>query len=300
MHVPKCAGSSVYSALRRSLPPGSLSQKKMDAAMLGPGFSVESLSSRARESVVSTREDVAALANYSVICGHLRMSTLEQLTGAGSIGTVLREPRSRLLSQYLSWRTELHEGSPRFQPRDFALRPLDEFLSERSLAHANDNLVCRMVLEPDPRIPSSDFIAGPERAAIASDATAKLASLGFVGVLELGDMVWQGLSDLFGVALAPDQRNVTGGQGMRPETGPLSGPFTAHTIEVLAARTGLDALVYQHALCLAGCSAEDGARLAEAAFANQLVQLGDSAGHSAMWVAKLEEELRREEPVAGG
>jgi hypothetical protein len=265
---------------------------KVDGAMLGPGFTnLESLPARAREMVVSRPEEVAALASYSAVSGHLRLSTLLQLTPSESIGTILREPRARLLSQYVYWRTQPGEGAPQFQPREYALRPLDVFLSEAAVAHANDNLVCRMLLDPDPRLPIRDFIASSDVEAIASDAAAKVDALGFVGLLELGDAAWQGLSRLFGVALAPDRQNVTARRRLRPDAEPLAHPATARTIELLEARTRADALVYEHVLAAAGHGAEARAWLSDAAFANQLVQLGDTAGHSATWLAKLEDHL---------
>ena len=291
MHVPKCGGSSVYASLAKALPPGSLSTKMMDAAILGPDFpDLESLSPRAREILVGTPEEVAELANDSVIAGHFRLSTLTQVARSESIGTILREPRARLLSQYVSWRIELRDNAPRFLPREYALGPLDEFLSDASLAYASDNLVCRMLLEPDPRIASQDFIASSDVETVALDAASKLDAFGFVGVLELGDRVWPGLSCLFGVALAPEQRNVTARRPRRSGAAPLARPFTARTSGLLDARTGADALVYQHVLTTAGCGAEDRLWLRDAAFANQLVALGDTAGHSAMWLAKLEQE----------
>jgi hypothetical protein len=293
MHVPKCAGSSIYASLVKALPPGSVSMKMMDATMLDPGIAtLDSLPPRYREIVAGTPEEIAKLAEAAVVSGHFRLSTLTRVTSPESIGTVLREPRARLLSQYVFWRTQVHNDAPQFQPREQALRPLGEFLSEPSLAHATDNLVCRILLEPDRRIPTRAFIAPNDVEAVALSAAAKLDALGFVGVLELGDMVWRGLSRLFGVVLTPNERNVTGRRGLPAETAPLARPFTARTIELLQARTGADAVVYQHALAAAQCTAEDCAWLPVAAFANQLVQLGDSAGHSAMWLTSLENELQ--------
>jgi hypothetical protein len=237
--------------------------------------------------VVGTPEDVLDLGKAAVVLGHFRLSTLTQVAPCEFIATILREPRARLLSQYLFWRTQAHDGSVRFPPRDHARRPLGEFLSEPSVAQATDNLLCRMLLEPDPRIPSSGFIPPGDLEALASDAAAKLDALGFVGVLELGDMVWQGLSRLFEVTVTPDEQNVTGRSGPAPDTAPVARPFNARTIQVLDARTRGDALIYRHALATAGRSSEDCASLPAAAFANQLVQLGDSSGHSAMWLEKL-------------
>lgn len=283
MHIPKCAGSSVYALLAESLPQGSLSRANIDAAMLGPGFiDLDSLPPRAREQVVSTPEEVADLAKYSVVFGHFRLSTVAQVTRYAAMATVLREPRARLVSQYVYWRSSPNHGSRQFQPRDHALRPLDDFLSEPSLAAAHDNLVCRMLLEPDPRIPSRDFIARSMIEAVAADAAVKLDALGFVGVLELGDVVWRGLSGFFGVALAPDRRNVTSRRPMPSDAEPLGRPLTARTIGLIHSRTAADALLYQRALAGAGCSAEECAWLPDAAFANRLLQLGISAGHSAM------------------
>ena len=75
-----------------------------------------------------------------------------------------------------------------------AQRPLWEFLSEPLLAPAIDNQVCRMLLHGDPRLPVSDFAVSSDIESIATDAIEQLDTFGFVGILDSGRNLWQGLA----------------------------------------------------------------------------------------------------------
>ncbi|MBV8944898.1 MAG: hypothetical protein JOZ95_05710, partial [Solirubrobacterales bacterium] len=91
------------------------------------------------------------------------------------------------------------------------MRALDEFLAEPQIAPAVDNAVCRILLSGngDPRIPEFDFISPEHLASVAADAIDRLDQLGFVGVLEHGQGIWEGLSRFFGVRLEPTRENMT-------------------------------------------------------------------------------------------
>ncbi len=218
---------------------------------------------------------------YRAVSGHFSLTTLLQITTASAIGTILREPRARVLSLYLFWRTpKIFDPWLPYSLEEDALMPLDQFMAEPRLAPAIDNQVCRMLLYGDPRIPHDGFIAEGDVDAISSDAIARLDSLGFVGVLELGDHAWQGLARLFGVSLEPMKVNVTGDlENIAASRGEKL--ITADALDLVAQRSAADRIVYDHALMLAGVRGGERLRLAESAFAGQLVRLGDLLGDSA-------------------
>lgn len=278
MHVPKSAGRSIDIALKAALPAGAISPKRQDVTLLCGFSAVDELGPGIRELLVVDPDEISALGGYQVIIGHFSLSTLAQVSSPASIATVLREPRARLLSHFAYWRFSsglrtLWRGYP---PLDHALRPLDEFLAEPQIAQATDNLLCRMLLPSRADLPEADFLTDPER--IASDAIAALGTLGFVGIVELQQSMWQGLSEFFDVSLSPQFINTTVSESISSTAPPLELEITPRTLDLISARTAADLIVYKHALSEAGESETSKEHVASAAFASQLVRLGNVAG----------------------
>ncbi|MBV9364046.1 MAG: hypothetical protein JOY89_07390 [Solirubrobacterales bacterium] len=281
MHVPKSGGTSVHDALLAALPEGSVSPKRIETR---PFKGLDELPHPLRELVVAEERDVDAMSRSGVVSGHFCLHTLMRVAPPESIATVLREPRSRLLSLYAFWRLtpgwdeRLNPG----RPYDHALRALDEFLAEPQIAPAVDNAVCRILLSGngDPRIPEFDFISPEHLASVAADAIDRLDQLGFVGVLEHGQGIWEGLSRFFGVRLEPTRENMTASAGDAGAALPIQEPISCRTLDLFNARTAADALVYTHAL-MPERSEVEARRIRNSSFAAQLVRLGDIAGSSA-------------------
>jgi hypothetical protein len=287
LHIPKSAGSSIHSALQMALPPGSLAPQRADSSIFCDFEDFELMRPEARSQLAVDQPEVQSLGRYRAVSGHFSLATLLQITDTSSICTVLREPRARLLSLYLYWRTPgTTEFWAPYDTAEYARRPLWEFLSEPILAPAIDNQVCRMLLYGDPRLPESSFAAQSDLESIAADAIERLDTLGFVGVLELGGCVWQGLARLFNVELRPSKLNVTEELGSPATTGPEEKLITAETLDLIEQRSAADLLIYDHALARAGLGASDRQRLEHGAFAQQLVKLGDLVGNSAAQAAE--------------
>jgi hypothetical protein len=287
LHIPKSGGSSVHAALERALPPGSLAPRRMDMSSVADFDDFERLRPQARALLALEPYEVRDLRRYRVVSGHFFLATLLQITDAASIATVLREPRTRLLSLYMFWRVSgIHDFWAPSRAGDHALRPLAEFLSERRLAPVVDNQLCRMLLAGDPRLDRLGFAASGDIVSIARDASERLDALGFVGVLERGDDMWGRLSELFGVTLEPLSVNRTedldGMIGMDPRE-PV---FTPQALELIEQRTAADMLVYDHVLARAGLGASERRQLKDGAFAQELVKLGDLVGRSAARAAE--------------
>lgn len=292
LHVPKSGGSSVHAAIERALTPDALAPQRQDTSVFCDFEHFELLRPEARATLVVDPQDLHSLARHRIVAGHFSLDTLQRIAPPSSIFTVLREPRARLLSLYLYWRT-LGVGDfwQPYRATEHARRPLAEFLSEPRLAPVMDNQVCRMLLHGDTRLPRSGFVAQTDVAEIASKAIERLEELGFVGVLELGESMWRGVERLLGLSLERLTVNATA-DPLRL-TAPQRGEqlFTADALEVLEQRVAADALVYQHALTGAGLHASERRRLTERAFASQLVKLGDLAGSSAAHVSEQTEAL---------
>jgi hypothetical protein len=258
----------------------------MDTSTLCGFRELELLQAPTRDLIAADDEEVQSMRHYPAISGHFALPTLLQITAASAVGTVLREPRARVVSLYVYWRTpDVFDPWLPYSLTEYALTPLDQFLAEPRVAAAVDNQVCRMLLHGDPRIPSDGFIAEADIDAIAADAIGRLDTLGFVGLLELGDSAWQGLALLFGVELKPRRLNVTGDHGN--PVGASSGEhlIAAEALDLIEQRNAADGIVYDHALALAGVRSRERLRLAEAAFADQLGRLGDLLGDSAAKLA---------------
>jgi hypothetical protein len=279
--VPKSAGSSVGAALLAAFPGARVSRMVQDTSNIACGFTAfDELGEEARASLAVSDQEVQELSRSGLVSGHFCLPTLLRLAPPSSIGTVLREPRARLLSLYAWMRltTRLHEVWHPYPAFAHALRPLDEFLAEPLLAKITDNALCRMLLYGDPRIPALDFIAPADLAGLATDAIERLDKLGFVGILERGQATWDGLSRFFDARLEPTRVNETASETASER--PLPIKVSEHTLSLLDARCEADALVYDHALITDRADVAP-AQTRDAAFAAQLIRVGDLTGRSA-------------------
>jgi len=276
MHVPKSAGTSFRIALAAALPPGSLSPKQMEPSSFHSFRAFDRLGPDARAVVAANDEEIRALADHPAVFGHFSLATLAALTPPSRIGTVVREPRARLLSHYLYLRlsVSLRTTWAAYGIHTAAEQPLTAFLTEPRVAPATDNSTCRMLLHGDPRIRDAHFIPEAELASVAEAAWERLDELGFVGMLEAPDAAWRGLGALFGVDLSPARQNVIGEGEIQPEMLPVPSLGGAEALELVERRTAADAVLYERIARRFAGGEEAARRLADAAFAEQLVRYG--------------------------
>lgn len=305
LHIPKSGGSSVVAAIERTLSVGSLAPQRLDRSILCDFEDFELLRPEARAQLALDCDEIRSLANYQVVAGHFSLDTLLQTAPASSIFTVLREPRARLLSLYLYWRAPgIGDFWEPYRAPVHARRPLAEFLSEPILAPVIDNQICRMILSNDPRLPRSSFAAAADIDAIATDAIQRLEQLGFVGILELGDHMWDGVARLLGTTLETAKVNVAAEHFSVEPPQRDEKLFTVDALDLLEERVAADMLVYRQMLAYAEPDAQACKRHIERAFACQLVSMGDLVGSSATnaaeltaTVAKLQAQQSDEEPL---
>lgn len=274
MHIPKSGGVSIHTALESALPAESLAPQRFDTSVFCDFKDFDLLCPETRAEITVTKDEQKTLNTYRAVSGHFSLSTLSQIADPSSIATILREPRTRLISLYLYWRTpEIFERWNPYRADTHALRPLAEFLAEPRLAAMTDNQICRMLLHRDSRVPRANFIASADVEGIAKDAILRLDTLGFVGLLERGDSVWHGMAQMFGVRLDPIAANVTGGDLWPARARPGERLMAVDASDLIEERNAADLVVYEHALISAGLDSNQRHRMKERAFAQQLAKL---------------------------
>jgi hypothetical protein len=280
LHVPKCAGSSVQAALEAALPLGAVAPKRFDVSVFCNFNEFNQLRPEVRALVATSAEEMLALDRYSIVSGHFSLPSLLALAPARAIASIVREPRSRLLSLYAYWKvTDLSFWEP-YAAHAHSQSPLHVFLDEPAVAPVVDNQLCRLVLFGNRRFSNHGFIRPDEVEEVASEAIKQVDELGFVGLRESPDAFWLGLSTFFGVKLEPQVVNVTSHAhevSFLPEVDFIN----ATALELLERRTAADRIVYQHVVSRSLGEAVRATDFADAAFARQQVRFSALLGRAA-------------------
>jgi hypothetical protein len=293
MHVPKCAGTSVHTALQAAFPPGSIASPLSEPPVYGDASvfcdvsTLERLPPEVRARVAVEGAQIGTLAGKRVVSGHFSLSTLLRVTPASHIATVLREPRARLLSAYMHMRLA---PVPNFWD-SYGLelltdpeRSFQDWLLAPSVAKLLDNALCRVILPDDPRLTNGVFAEPRHAEGLAEAVLEQLDRLGYVGILELDD-IWDGMGRFFGATLEPTRANVSGAGGVPDGALPIP-PFDMKvTLELMEQRTTADRLVYEELIVRRFDDSGEARRTADAALAAQLVNFGDLTGTSAAKLA---------------
>jgi hypothetical protein len=156
--------------------------------------------------------------------------------------------------------------------------PLDGFLESLADGINGDNQITRMLLRGDPRVPRGRLIDASDVEALADAALARLDQLGFVGILETGAEVWDGLSRVFGVRLKPVSVNVSGERGYRPGSFPVPDWDAQRAVRLLDELTTVDAIVYERLVERRLGDQRAARHFADAAFLRQLARFGAATG----------------------
>jgi len=184
MHVPKCGGVSLTNSLIEALRPLSRLEG-FDRSLFGDYQDFESFQSENRPNIYM---DVLPEGDFDFIAGHMALSTLKARFPEGRYMIVLREPRVRLVSLFLYWRSLPETELARFGSWSSLLRlsqsGLFDFLVAKKLACQTDNLFARLLLRPHAAIPDGDFTPSSERHALYEEAKRKIDEFDFVDLLE--------------------------------------------------------------------------------------------------------------------
>src|SRR6185437_1118360 len=159
MHVPKTAGAALTHSLIEALP-ATVCVNCYDRGFFGALGSCEIILPPADHAVFDALPAADEVIDF--VAGHITYSTLVQGRPAARLMTVLREPRSRILSLWIFYRSQSDETVSRLagfgRVVRLARRPLIEFLNHPEAACHTDNKYVRMLLWPHPLIPDDGFI----------------------------------------------------------------------------------------------------------------------------------------------
>jgi hypothetical protein len=185
MHVPKAAGTWMVRQIDAELRPRR-SIYAMDRTLFGDFEEFDTMDPEIRSRIVLDPADLPAGAD--VVAGHLGLATITARQREIRLATVLREPRARLLSHWLYWRSYDDEVLARYGgwQQAMALSRLDfpDFLAHAQIACIADNLLVRMLLSPHPLIPLAGFIDPQHDSALIAAARSALARFHHVGIAE--------------------------------------------------------------------------------------------------------------------
>jgi hypothetical protein len=207
LHMPKCAGTSLVRSISAAAEVKTVLHG-MDRTLFGSFDDFESIK-RGRDHIYLCG---LPKGSFDLVHGHFSLSTAMTAYPNGRYITVLREPRTRLVSSFLF----NHSLSERKLSKlgtyaDLILRgrgTLQSFLTLRDLAPLTDNVYARFLLSPHKEIPSSDFIREGSFERLYCDAVEKLRLFQFVGLLENPDLL-KDLGNFLGNDLRPMMLNVT-------------------------------------------------------------------------------------------
>lgn len=242
MHVPRTSGTALVSAMRSQIRIGR-SAYAFDRVLFGDFTAFDELAAPVRQLV---HDDLSMLPRRAdFLAGHMARSTLLQ-AGRNHLMTILREPRSRLLSHWTFWRghtdNELRELGSWGTRVGLARNSLSSFLLQPTIACQTDNVVLRMLLWPHPLIPSDDFIDPASDNVLLAEAITALDTFSFADLLENPDLR-QNLLSWLAKPLDDCRHNET--KPVAPERCVnLTGEMTGFASSLLTARCRLDRILW--------------------------------------------------------
>ena len=245
MHVPKTAGTAIAMSLRRALHPRQ-EVFGWDKSSFGGFQDYASIDPDVRKKIFLTPELLPASAD--LVRGHFALSTIRNRYPAARCMTILREPMSRTLSQWLFMRSHEDHGLAQWGAyaayHAQARQPLAKFLQTAEVAGHTDNVAARMLLWPSALVPNEGFIQRSQYRAVFEEALNKLSALSFVDVIENGSL----LSNL-GHWLGRDVSRFTINETTAiPDVfrSPLARELTAEAYDLMEARTCIDKALWSH------------------------------------------------------
>jgi regulator of replication initiation timing len=184
MQVPKTSGSGLTIGLCEVLP-ATARIHGWDHGFFGAFRQFETMSPELQREIY---EALPPANGIDFVYGQIAYSTLIRGRPAARLMTVLREPRARILSLWLYWRSfsdERHAIAGAWGCiQRLTRQPLAEFLNRPEAACQTDNVYVRRLLWPHPLIPDDGFIDSASDERLASEAVARLKAFDFTDVIE--------------------------------------------------------------------------------------------------------------------
>lgn len=243
-HIPKSAGTSLRIALARAIGVD-LEVDGFDRLLFGGFDKFNEMDPAVQRKIAHSPMDLPE--GVGLVAGHYGLSTTRARYPSARHMTVLREPRSRVLSHWMFWRgyqkVDLAGWGSWADYVERACLPFAEFLEDPSIAAQVDNVALRFLLWPHRAVPVSGFIDEADDAMLLSEAISRLDSMDFVDVIERPDFE-ERLAAWLGRSLTIERHNET---TPMPEDRrvPLASELSPRAFEALAKRTRLDEALWR-------------------------------------------------------
>lgn len=238
-HIPKSAGNSLRVALVDALQPQRM-VRTVDLSLLGGYTDFDALRDDVRAGFIFDPAELDGEADF--VTGHISPGTTMQRFPDADHLTMLRNPRLRIVSQWMHGRALTDFDLRHWGRGGAAFRtgrlPFRDYLQHQRIAPSIDNTVARFLAYPHPLLEGTEFIPEKHDDEILGAATERLDSFAHVGVVEnsafLADLsTWLG-RDLKDTRL---NERTTMPRSRRPD---LDVEFADANLELLDHRTRLD------------------------------------------------------------
>ncbi|MDT0202571.1 hypothetical protein [Nocardioides sp. AE5] len=240
-HIPKCAGTSVRTALLEALQPAS-DVYFLDFSLVGGYDKLEDAAPALQAKFVRRPAD---LPDAELVTGHISPGTTQVRYPGVAHVTILRNPACRVISQWVHSRSmteiDLRNWGPAY-PTRIARRPLAEYLQHAMIAPNIDNTITRFLVWPEERLSPTSFIDPAEDDALFDAAMARLDSFHHVNVVENRQFMAE-LGASLGVELEGIRLNDRASYPPVVATD-LTSEMTPETRELLEQRTRIDRRVW--------------------------------------------------------
>jgi len=217
-HIPKTAGTSLRAALTEALRPQHVVDA-LDLSLVGGYDNVDGVDQSVQDMFHFTPDTLPA--DAELVHGHLAPGTTMARYPDGHFLTVLRDPRLRLLSQWIHSRSLSDFDLRHYRREGTAFRvarlPLRAYLDHAKLAPNVDNTITRFLAWPHPLLRQDDFIDPEHDEELLAAARARLDRFDHVGLVE-DPAVMQRISTWLGVEVAPVRENERTGVPRRRRT----------------------------------------------------------------------------------
>jgi hypothetical protein len=184
VHMPKAGGTAMLQQLDTVLRPRRTSYA-LDRSQFGGFVDFATMAPNMRRAIVQKSQYSAVPPD--IIAGHIAPSTILTQAPNAKLITVLRVPQARLLSHWFYWRSYADDRLAAFGGWGpmiaLARSDLAAFLGNPEIACQTDNLMLRMLLWPDARIPGTAFIDPKHDAALLAAARDRLRQFDHLDVI---------------------------------------------------------------------------------------------------------------------
>lgn len=270
LHIPKSAGTTVRRAIQQATGATNVVEG-FDLSCFGDAFADRSADLPYRSSFFLSPAEFPK--DPIFFSGHIAFSSLAAAYPRARLFTILREPRSRIVSTWLFWRSYsdsiLEPWGEWGRRMRLSREPLSQFLADPRIACQTDNLALRLLVWPHPRLPDAGFIPPAADEELLDAAHRALKRMDFVGCVE-DPMLMSRLSNFLGADVSLGHSNATA-QSLAAPRPLLADELDTATMALLSDRSRLDAALWLSVVVRLGWSDTAG-HISEASLLRQVIR----------------------------